>query len=107
MIGRLINVLVLAMMLATVGWHYRDTEAVQKRRPLIESALSKVGVDVTTVRKYWPLDGLRGKAPTSSAGSAAGAFIDTYNPVTKIRSQLNLADQSQQQRDAGLRQVGQ
>lgn len=105
MIGRLINILVLAMMLATVGWHYRDTETVRKRRPLIESALSKVGVDVTTVRKYWPLDGLGGKAPTSTAESATSAFIEAYNPITKVRNQLNLTDQAQ--RDATLRQASQ
>jgi hypothetical protein len=89
MIGRLINVLVLAMMLATVGWHYRDTETVQKLRPLIESVLSKVGVDVATVRKYWPLDGLGSKAPSSAVESFSSAFIETYNPITKMRSQLN------------------
>jgi hypothetical protein len=106
MLGKLLNLLVLSLMLAALGWHYRDTETVRQRRPLIESTLAKLGVDEATVRKHWPLDGLVGKAAPSSAESATAAFIEAYNPIPKVRNQLKQADQAQQQRDEALKKAG-
>lgn len=101
MFGKLLNLLVAAAMLAALGWHYRDTDAVRQRRPLIESVLSKVGVSVETVRHYWPLDGANSKG----LPGASAAWVDAmaqYNPITKIRAQLEAADQAQRQRDQAL-----
>lgn len=109
MLGKLLNVLVLAMMLATLGWHYRDTDTVRQRRPLIERTLAKVGVDVATVRRHWPLEGSGGKgvaAAESASSSAINKAIEAYNLIPKVRKQLNVADKAQQQHDDALRQVG-
>ena len=101
MFGKLMNLLVAAMMLAALGWHYRDTDTVRQRRPLIESVLSQFGVSVDTVRRYWPLDGAGSKAP-----SVWGDAVAQYNPITKIRAQLDAADQAQRSRDQALQRSG-
>lgn len=101
MFGKLLNLLVAAIMLLAIGWHYRDTDTVRQRRPLIENVLSKVGVSVDTVRRYWPLDG----AGSQGLPGATSAWVDAtaqYNPITKIRAQLDAADQAQRQRDQAL-----
>ena len=101
MFGKLLNLLVAATMLAALAWHYRDTDTVRQRRPLIESVLSKLGVSVETVRHYWPLDGANSKG----LPGASAAWVDAttqYNPITKIRAQLDAADQAQRQRDQAL-----
>lgn len=101
MFGKLLNLLVAAMMLAALGWHYRDTDTVRQRRPLIENVLSKVGVSLDTVRRYWPLDG----APSKASPGAAAAWGDTvahYNPITLLRAQLESSDQAQRQRDQAV-----
>ena len=101
MFGKLLNLLVAAIMLLAIGWHYRDTDTVRQRRPLIENVLSKVGVSVETVRHYWPLDG----AGSQGLPGATSAWVDAtaqYNPITKIRAQLDAADQAQRQRDQAL-----
>ncbi len=104
MFGKLLNVVVAAMMLATLGWHYRDTDTVRHRRPLIESVLSKMGVDVETVRHYWPLDGTSSPA-LSGAALGWGDTLGQYNPIAKIRAQLGVADQAQRERDQSLQRA--
>jgi len=101
MFGKLLNLLVAAIMLAALGWHYRDTDTVRQRRPLIESVLSKVGVSVETVRHYWPLDGANSKGLPGASAAWADAMAQ-YNPITKIRAQLDAADQAQRQREQAL-----
>ena len=80
MFGNLLNLLVAAIMLLAIGWHYHDTD---------------------TVRHYWPLDG----AGSQGLPGATSAWVDAtaqYNPITKIRAQLDAADQAQRQRDQAL-----
>jgi hypothetical protein len=98
MFGKLLNLLVAAAMLAAVAWHYRDTEPVQKRRPLIESVLSKAGIHEDTVRHYWPLDG---GAPAAAADDPNPRF----NLIESLRNQLDASGQAQRQRDDSLRQT--
>ena len=88
-------------MLVGLGWVYRSTDTVRQRRPLIESALSKVGVDFNTVRLYWPLDSV----PTPASPGAAAGQDDTVAPdnaITRVRAKLEAAVRAQRQRDPAL-----
>ena len=100
MVDRLFKWMVMALFLAAVVWHYRDTETVRQRRTLIESVLSKVGMDEASVRRYWPLEGQDNKGlaspevasvdtPASPAPSAWDEFVTRYNPITLVRDQID------------------
>ena len=103
MFGKLLNFLVAAAMLAALGWHYRDTDAVRQRRPLIESTLKKLGLTTDQVRRYWPVGGAgSGQGLTLSGPDAAAQ----NNPIERARKQINAANQAQRDRDAALEQVG-
>lgn len=101
MFGKLFNLLVAALMLLGLGWQYRDTDTVRQRRPLIESALSKVGVGLNTVRLYWPLD----TVPNPALPGAAVGPVDTVAPdnlVSRMRAKFEDAVRAQRQRDPAL-----
>ena len=103
MFGKLLNLLVAAAMLAALGWHYRDTDAVRQRRPLVENTLNKLGVSTDQVRRYWPVDGAsKGQGLTLRGADAAAQ----NNPIERARKQVNAANQAQRDRDAALEQVG-
>ena len=69
MLMRLLTGLVLAVFVASLAWLFRDTAAVQQARPYLEAGLSKVGVDATTARRYWPLAGERKAASSTYTGT--------------------------------------
>jgi hypothetical protein len=97
MLGKLLNVLVAAAMLASVAWYYRDTDTVRQRRPQIESLLSKIGLQEDTLRRYWPLN-----SPDPAPG---GGEERRYNPIDSVRQQLQEADRAQRERDDALRKA--
>ena len=103
MFGKLLNLLVAAAMLAALGWHYRDTDAVRQRRPLVENTLNKLGVSIDQVRRYWPVDGASTGQGLTFGGADAAA---QNNPIERARKQVNAANQAQRDRDAALEQVG-
>ena len=103
MFGKLLNLLVAAAMLAALGWHYRDTDAVRQRRPLVENTLNKLGVSIDQVRRYWPVDGASTGQGLTLGGADAAA---QNNPIERARKQVNAANQAQRDRDAALEQVG-
>ena len=97
MLGKLLNLLVAAAMLASVAWYYRDTDTVRQRRPQIESLLSKIGLQEETLRRYWPLNG--------SDPAPGGGEERRYNPIDYVRQQVQEADRAQRERDDALRQA--
>jgi len=100
MFGRLFKWMLIALLLAAVLWHYRDTEAVRKRRATIETVLSVVGVKEASVRRYWPLEeqNSEGTSPQDSATSATppdtvpspwNDFVTRFNPITYLRDRMD------------------
>jgi hypothetical protein len=100
MVGKLFKWMLIAWLLAAVLWHYRDTEAVRKRRTTVESVLAKVGVEETSVRRYWPLEGPSdsGSVPSETAASDTLAspapsvwndVVKRFNPITLLRDRLD------------------
>ena len=104
MLGRLFNWLVMAALLFAVVWHYRDTEVVRQRRPLIEAALARVGMEEASVRRYWPLEAPQNKgseplldtstatapsAPSSAPPSPWSDLLSRYNPINAVRGHID------------------
>ena len=104
MLGRLFKWVLMAGMLVTVVWHYRDTDVVRQRRPLIEAGLAKVGVDEAFVRRYWPMDVPQNtgseplvgdssanvpSAPSSAPPSAWDDLLARFSPITMLRGHID------------------
>jgi hypothetical protein len=114
MLGRLFKWVVVAALFCAVVWNFRDTEAVRQRRPLIEGAMSLVGMSEASVRRYWPVEGAAsGSAPlatvsytrepsTPEPGSSPSLWNDLvkrYNPITLLSDRIYSKDQVTRQND--------
>ena len=89
-------VLILVLALAIV-WHFRDSAAVRNQRHSLETGLQLVGVQLETVRRYWPLEG-KGEDVLKSASEV----IAPYNPIEGARKTAEAANEAQRKREDAL-----
>lgn len=92
MFAKLFKWVLMALLLAALVWHYRDTELVRQRRSTIESLLSKAGLDEAAVRRYWPLevsDDAPSASPPAPAPSVWNDLANRFNPITLLRDRMD------------------
>ena len=94
------DVFLLLVLALLFDWHYRDRAAVQKQRTIVECCLKRAGIELETVRRYWPLEGC-GVDLLKTAKEA----LAPYNPTESAQKVVDTANQKKRLRDETLKRA--
>ena len=91
------DVFLLSVVALLFAWHFRDKAGVQNQRPAVEYVLKRAGMELETVRRYWPLEG-----DGADLLKIAKEAVVPYNPVESAQKAADAANQKQRLRDEAL-----
>ena len=94
------DVFLLSVVALLFAWHFRDKAGVQNQRPAVEYALKRAGMELETVRRYWPLEG-DGADLLKIAKEAAAP----YNPIEGAQKAADAANRAQRSQQDALERI--
>jgi len=94
------DVFLLAVVALLFAWHFRDKAGIQNQRPVVEYVLKRTGMELETVRRYWPLEGAGDDLSKSLKEAAA-----PYNPIEGAQKAADAANRAQRAQQEALERI--